>query len=66
MQIEYDGNKSRRREVKDLWLRIATDFNAKIPVDIIRERYLNPKTGKPYNRTHIYYILKQVKEMEIN
>lgn len=45
----------------DLWLRVATDVNAGIEPKDIAKRYINSKTGKPYTREHIYWIIRQVK-----
>lgn len=60
MDIKYQGHERRKRRAMDLWLRVATDFNAGMPAKDIAKRYTNPKTGKTYTREHIYWILKKL------
>jgi hypothetical protein len=50
----------------ELWLRVATDFNGGMRAKDIAKRYTNPKTGKPYTREHIYWILNKLKTEPIN
>lgn len=50
----------RRRETDDFWLNVATDINAGFTPDEIKERYTNPKTGKPYTREHIYWVIREI------
>lgn len=65
MEIKYQKHTMRKKQARDFWIRVATDFNGGIPASKIAKRYTNPKTGKPYTREHIYYILKQVKTIPI-
>ena len=44
-------------------MQVAADFNAGIPAAEIANRYRNPMTGQNYSRTHIYWILKKVKQL---
>ena len=59
MKINYHFQKLRKERTRDQWIRIATDFNAGIPVEMIRNRYLK-SNGKKYARGSIYLILKKV------
>lgn len=65
MQIKYRGQEKRRERARQLWLNIATDYNSGMDVETIRKRYKNKRTGKPYDRTHIYYILRKLRNTPI-
>ena len=56
----------RKREASEFWLKVATDINAGMTPDEIAGRYTNPKTGKPYTRQHIYWVIRQIKNRVIN
>lgn len=66
MKIKYRGHQKRKEEARDLWIRIATDFNSGMTPKEIAERYTNKNTGKPYHVNHIYYILRQIDSNPIN
>lgn len=61
MEITYQGHKKRSQRAHDLWLRIATDFNAGMSAKDIASRYTNPITKRPYTREHIYLVLRKIK-----
>lgn len=52
--------RSYKRKTFATWINIATDINAGLSVKDIQERYLNPKTGKPYSRKHIWHICNEI------
>lgn len=62
MEIKYHNHTKRKKEAMDLWLRVATDYNNGLSATKIAKRYTNPKTGKPYTREHIYFILRKLSE----
>lgn len=64
MKITYPGYTRIKKEKRELWKRIAFEFNAGVPVDDIRnkKKFFNKKTGKPYDRTHIYYMLRKLRD----
>jgi hypothetical protein len=47
----------------ELWVKVATDYNAGMSPEQIRNRYTNPKTGKPYTRGYIYWVLNKIKAL---
>ena len=59
MKIKYHFQKLRKQRTRDVWMRIATDYNAGMTVEEIRKRYKKPD-GKMYARGSIYLILKKV------
>lgn len=60
MEITYQKHSNRKRQAIDLWLKMATDFNAGIPAKAIAKRYTNPYTRKPYTRGYVYIILRKL------
>lgn len=62
MDIKYQGHGRRSKRAISFWLQVAQEYNDGIPPEEIAEKHINPKTGKPYTREHIYWILKRVKE----
>lgn len=56
----------RQRETKAFWIKIVTDINAGMTPDQIAERYINPKTHKPYTREHIYWVIRKINKGIIN
>lgn len=65
MKIKYQGHKRRTQAAIELWVKVATDYNAGFSPEQIRHRYTNPKTGKPYSRGYIYWVLNKVKNLPI-
>lgn len=61
MKIQYQGHKRRTERAKDLWVKVATDYNAGMSPEVIRKRYKNPNTGEPYSRGYIYWVLNKIK-----
>lgn len=53
-------NTKRKKEARDLWLRIATDINGGITPEEVAKRYVNPRTNKPYTIKHIYWVIRQL------
>lgn len=66
MEVKLKGHQKRKDEARERWIRIATDINSGMDVEEVRLRYPNPKTGEPYHRTHIYWILRQIRTTPIN
>jgi hypothetical protein len=66
MEVKYQGHEKRKQEARELWIAIATDLNAGMDIETVRLRHPNKKTGKPYHRTHIYWILRQIRTTPIN
>lgn len=62
MEIKYHKHTKRTKESRDMWHRVATDYNGGLSATAIAKRYTNPKTGKPYTREHIYFILRKLSE----
>lgn len=62
MDIPKQRHYQRKKEAREFWLRVATDYNAGMTPKEIAERYTNPNTGKPYTREHIHWILKKLRE----
>lgn len=65
MKIKYQGHSRRTERAKELWVKIATDYNAGLSPEQIRKRYTNPNTNKPYTRAYIYWVLNRVKNSPI-
>lgn len=65
MEIKYQKHDQRKKQAKDFWLRVATDYNGGLSASKIAKRYTNPRTGKPYTREHVYFILKRIKNTPI-
>ena len=71
MEIKYQGHKNRKEKAIEIWRKIARDFNGDpangikpVPADKLRLRYTNPKTGKSFSRSHIYYVLRKLQEID--
>lgn len=65
MKVQYQGHKRRTEHAMELWVKVATDYNAGMSPEQIRHRYTNPKTGKAYSRGYIYWVLKKVKTIPV-
>ena len=65
MKIQYQGHKRRTERAMELWVKVATDYNAGMSPEQIRNRYENPKTGKPYSRGYIYWVLNKIKTLPV-
>lgn len=59
MDIKYRGHTKRQKEAREMWLRVATDYNGGIPPKEIAKRY-------NITKSHLYWILKKVQELPIN
>lgn len=59
--------KKRHDDSREFWSRIATDLNAGLTPRQIYEsnKYMNPRTGKPYTREHLYWVAKQVRNKKV-
>jgi hypothetical protein len=61
--MKNQGHLNRRKRVENVWKRIYNAYyEDNRPVKEILEEFKNPKTGRPYSRSHFYFILDQVKE----
>lgn len=65
MAFEYKGNTKRKKEAVSLWLEVVAEAKQGLTVPEIREKHTNPRTGKPYTREHIYWILKNYSDGKI-
>jgi hypothetical protein len=63
IQINYQGHEKRTKKAQKLWQSILAEYNSGVPAEKIRTRYINPKTGKHYSRSHIYWALRRLKEV---
>lgn len=53
--------KARSIRANRVWLEIANDYYSNtMSIAEIRQKYINPKTEKPYSRQWIYKIVKRV------
>lgn len=50
-----------RQKTIELGKKVVADYNKGIPVDEFRQKYINPRTGKPYSRQRIYAIISQMR-----
>jgi len=66
MDIALPGYAKIKEEARDFWLRVAADLRSGLTVAQIAKRYTNPKTGRHYSREHIYWIIRQIKQMPTN
>ncbi|MFA5768331.1 MAG: hypothetical protein WC871_02185 [Bacteroidales bacterium] len=63
MKVTYQRHQQRTQRATDFWLQVAADYNAGMSAAQIADRYVNPKTGQPYTRQHIYWILRKVSNL---
>ena len=66
MKVQSQGHRNRRKRILSVWVEIAKDYSAGLPIESIRERNPNPATGEPYARQHIHYILRQLRNKPIS
>lgn len=64
MEIKYQNHEQKTKRALATWVKIAEDFNNGVPAAKIAPRYTNPTTGKAYSRSHVYYILRKLREVE--
>lgn len=62
MEIKYQRHSQKSKKARSTWVRIAAEFNSGIPASKIAPRFTNPETKKPYSRSHVYYILRKLRE----
>lgn len=63
MKIKYQRHSDRINKARLFWKKIATEYNkGKLSAAQIAKKNINPKTGKPYTRAHIYYALRKLRE----
>lgn len=61
MTIQHKGHKERKDRAEAFWGQVWAEFNnGMTPLQIAR-KYINPVTGKNYNRSTIYWILSKFK-----
>lgn len=65
MKKEIKIPSKRKQAFSDFMLRVATDINAGSTPEEIAEKYINPKTNKPYTREHIYWVIRQINTRKI-
>ena len=63
---KLDPNSQRLKLASEFWLRVATDVRAGLNAQEICERYINPRTSRDYQLTHIHWIIRQLKSRKIN
>lgn len=67
MNIIYQKHSKRTERAKVFWSQVVRHYMPKeeggdgLSAEEIAEMYINPKTGKHYTRTHIFWILGQAK-----
>jgi len=59
MEIKYRGHKDRTEKARELWLRVATDYNGGMSAEEIAKRY-----GK--SRIWVYFALRKLREETVN
>jgi len=64
MKVKYKGHSRRTKVAKSLWLKMAEDYDNDIPPAEIAKKYKNPKTGKPYTRGHVYWVLERLQKIK--
>lgn len=65
MKLPKQNHIKRKTEAREFWVRVATDYRAGMTPTEIAQRYINPKTNKPYTREHIHWVLNQIRKMPI-
>ena len=65
MKVKYQGHEKRRNRAQAFWRQVVRDYNGGKSAQAIAEYYVNPKTGKTYTRAHIYWILQQMKGINV-
>lgn len=65
MKVERRNHSMRTQAAIERWLEVAKDYKDKVPTDVIRNKYRNKRTGKPMSRSHLYYILDRLEELDI-
>ena len=66
MEIKYYRKEylQRRKAIaKEFWAEVVRLFNSGKTAKDIAAMFTNPNTGKPYTREHIYWILKQARNL---
>lgn len=47
-----------RAKAMKVWVKMKKDFDAGMAPEKIAEKYINPRTKKPYTRVHVYEVLR--------
>ena len=51
-----------KKEARIFWAKVVEDYNAGVKPEDIAQKYINPRTNKPYSRQHIHAIIKKMRE----
>lgn len=65
MIIKYHRKTIERKANVKRWLLMATDYVSGMSAVAVANKYINPKTDKPYTRGAVYGILKKVQKLKI-
>jgi len=59
MEINYQNQRLRSKRTREVWVRMATDYNGGMTVEEIRRRY-KKADGSMYSRAYIYQIFQKL------
>jgi hypothetical protein len=65
MHIKYQNQEKREVRAEAFMRQVAKDYNSGKTAQQIADFYMNPKTGKNYTRSHIYWILNKAKDLNL-
>ena len=63
VKVIYQNHNKRKNRAQAFWRQVVKEFNGGRSAQTIADNYINPATGKNYTRAHIYWILKQMREV---
>jgi len=65
VDINYRFQTDKRKRVLVLWKQWVNEYNNGKTVEMISNEYINPKTGKNYSRSAIYYAFEIMKDVQL-
>lgn len=64
MKIKMKGHRKQTETAMKLWFKWVEDYNVNgLTVKEISEKYINPKTNKPYTRANIYFAFHRLEKL---
>lgn len=60
MKVHLQGHKKRTEDAMKFWHEFAKEINSGMPIEVARLKFPNKRTGKPYDLSHVYLMLRRI------
>lgn len=64
MEVKYHGHRLTTQQAISRWVAMLNDYHSGMSVRQIRDKYVNPFTGRKYTAGHIYYAFRRLRDID--